>query len=116
VVTAGYALRNVPDWCAGLAELARVLRPGGRLVTLDFYRPESSLWRALFLGYLRLAGDVVGWSWHGRAVVYGYIARSIRDFVTAREFSAGLEAAGFTDVRVQVHLLGGVAIHVADRA
>lgn len=115
LVTAGYALRNVPDWRAGLAELARVVRPGGRLVTLDFYRPESSLWRAAFLGYLRVSGDLVGLRWHGRAVVYGYIARSIRDFASAGEFSEGLAAAGFGDVNVRSYLLGGVAIHSATR-
>jgi len=115
LVTAGYALRNVPDWRTGLAELARVLRPGGRLLTLDFYRPESALWRAAFLAYLRVAGDLVGLRWHGRAVVYGYIARSIRDFATAGVFSEGLTAAGFRDVQVRPYLLGGVAIHSATR-
>ncbi|HEX5632583.1 MAG TPA: class I SAM-dependent methyltransferase, partial [Gemmatimonadales bacterium] len=72
LVTAGYALRNVPDWRAGVAEIARVLRPGGRLVTLDFYRPRAALWRLPFLGYLAAAGHLVGRWWHGEGVVYGY--------------------------------------------
>lgn len=115
LVTGGYALRNVPDWRGGLCELARVLRRGGRLVTLDFYRPRQAVWRAVYLAYLRVAGDVVGWRWHGRAVVYGYIARSIRDFVSWQDYSAALAEAGFGKVRVQTHLLGGVAIHTATR-
>ncbi|HET7456952.1 MAG TPA: class I SAM-dependent methyltransferase, partial [Gemmatimonadaceae bacterium] len=90
LVTAGYGFRNVPDFRAAVAECARVLEPGGRLLTLDFYRPESALWRVLFLGYLRVAGDLVGWLWHREPVVYGYIARSIDHFVSWREFSAAL--------------------------
>jgi demethylmenaquinone methyltransferase/2-methoxy-6-polyprenyl-1,4-benzoquinol methylase len=115
VVTAGYGFRNVPDFRAALAECARVLRPGGRLLTLDFYRPESALWRALFLGYVRVAGDLVGWLWHREPVVYGYIARSVDHFVSWRDFSAALEAAGFSVERMQTHLLGGIAVHVARR-
>lgn len=116
LVTAGYALRNVPDWRGGLSELARVLRPGGRLMTLDFYRPSFAVWRAVYLAYLRVAGDVVGWRWHGRAVVYGYIARSIAAFCSWQEFATALGDAGFVDVQVQRYLAGGVAIHRATRA
>jgi demethylmenaquinone methyltransferase/2-methoxy-6-polyprenyl-1,4-benzoquinol methylase len=116
LVTAGYALRNVPDWRAGVAELARVLRPGGKLCTLDFYRPESALWRAAFLGYLRVAGDLYGLLWHGEPVVYGYIARSIAHFTSWQEFSRELERAGFRDVETRTHLLGGVVMHTAVRA
>lgn len=113
LVTAGYGFRNVPDFRAALVEAARVLRPGGRLLTLDFYRPEPVVWRALFLGYLRVAGDVVGWLWHREPVVYGYIARSIDHFVSAAAFSAALDASGFEVERVGRKLFGGVAIHVA---
>jgi ubiquinone/menaquinone biosynthesis methyltransferase len=115
VVTAGYALRNVPDWRVGIAEIARVLRPGGRLVTLDFYRPRLAAWRLPFLGYLALAGNLVGWRWHGEGVVYGYIARSIDHFVSWQEFAAALASAGFAVDRVERKLLGGVAVHVATR-
>lgn len=113
LVTAGYGFRNAPDFRAAIAECARVLKPGGRLLVLDFYRPESALWRALFLGYLRVAGDLVGWLWHREPVVYGYIARSIDHFVSWRAFSAALEEEGFTVERVRPHLFGGIAMHGA---
>lgn len=115
LVTAGYGVRNVPDAAGAVREIARVLRPGGTLVTLDFYRPQNSLWRKLLLGYLTVAGNFVGWWWHRDPVVYGYISRSIDHFVSWQAFSALLEQEGFVVNRVVRHLGGGVALHVATR-
>jgi demethylmenaquinone methyltransferase/2-methoxy-6-polyprenyl-1,4-benzoquinol methylase len=114
-VTAGYALRNVPDYERVIAEMARVLKPNGTLATLDFYRPESPLWRALFLRYLSLAGNWVGWLWHREPIAYGYIARSIEHFVSWQRFTRSLEANGFRVERVCTKLFGGVALHFARR-
>lgn len=114
-VTAGYALRNVPDFARALREIARVMARGGRLYTLDFYRPDPVLWRTAFLAYLSAAGNTVGWLWHREPVVYGYIARSVDHFVSADTFSATLASAGFVVERVHRKLLGGVAIHCARR-
>jgi demethylmenaquinone methyltransferase / 2-methoxy-6-polyprenyl-1,4-benzoquinol methylase len=115
VITTGYGVRNVPVARAAVQEMARVLRPGGVLVTLDFYRPAFAPWRALFLGYLRVAGNLVGWLWHRDPVVYGYIARSIAHFMTADDFTAMLEDEGFDVRSVKPALLGGIARHVAVR-
>ena len=115
VVTASYAVRNVPDARGAVREMARVLRPGGVLVTLDFYRPAFLPWRGLFLTYLQLAGDVVGYLWHRDPVVYGYIARSIAHFMSDAAFSALLEEEGFEVLSVRRYLFGGVARHVARR-
>ena len=115
VVLAGYALRNVPRYEAALAELHRVLRPGGHLLTLDFYRPANPIWRELLLGYLRCAGSAVGWWWHGAPVIYAYIAPSVRHFVTANQFSTALRDVGFHLTARRDHLLGGIALHHAVR-
>jgi demethylmenaquinone methyltransferase / 2-methoxy-6-polyprenyl-1,4-benzoquinol methylase len=115
VITAGYGVRNVPDPTTAVREMARVLRAGGTLVTLDFYRPESAPWRQLLLGYLRVAGNAVGWWWHRDPVVYGYISRSIEHFMSWQAFSALLEREGFTLERVARHLGGGIAMHVATK-
>ena len=114
-ITAGYGLRNVPRYELAVREIARVLRPGGVLATLDFYRPESALWRPLFLSYLKAAGNWVGWLWHREPVVYGYIAPSIDHFVSWQEFSATLERNGLRVESVRRKLLGGVALHFARR-
>lgn len=116
VVTAGYGLRNVPDFRVALSEIARVLEPGGVFLALDFYRPRSALWRRLFLGYLTAAGNVVGWAWHREPVVYGYIARSIDHFVSNEEFARALEDAGLRVEKISTKLMGGVAIHLARKA
>jgi demethylmenaquinone methyltransferase/2-methoxy-6-polyprenyl-1,4-benzoquinol methylase len=114
-VTAGYALRNTPDWRHSIGELARVIGAGGHLLTLDFFLPESAMWRAAFLAWLSSAGNVVGWLWHREPVAYGYIAHSIRHFTTARDFAIVLGTCGFDVVQQQTHLGGGIALHHAVR-
>ena len=113
IVTAGYGVRNVPDAATAVREMARVLRPGGTLLTLDFYRPQFAPWRALLLWYLKAAGNAVGWWWHRDPVVYGYIARSIDHFMSWQQFRALLEREGFEVKSVKRHLGGGIALHEA---
>ncbi|HEX6943093.1 MAG TPA: ubiquinone/menaquinone biosynthesis methyltransferase [Gemmatimonadaceae bacterium] len=112
-ITAGYALRNTPDWRASLGEMARVVRPGGRLFTLDFFVPASPVWREMFLAWLWAAGRAVGWWWHREPMAYGYIAHSIRHFTTVEGFSTALSDAGFDVQAVQSRLGGAIAIHEA---
>lgn len=115
VVTAGYAIRNAADPRASLGELARVLRPGARLYVLDFFLPSSLVWRALYLGYLRVTGAAVGWLWHRAPAAYEYIAASIARFVSCAEFASWLLDAGFEVTAVKPKLGGGVALVSAMR-
>ena len=115
VVTTGYGLRNVPDLDAAVAEIARVLRPGGRFASLDFNRPESPLVRAAYLGYLELVGGTLGWALHGEAAAYRYIPASIRRYPGARGVADRLERAGLRDVSVRPLLGGLMSLHVAAR-
>lgn len=113
LVVAGYGVRNVPSASVAMAEMRRVLRPGGRLMLLDFYRPELVVWRGVLLGYLQVAGNVVGWWWHREPIVYGYIAQSIDHFMSWQACSEMLETHGFRVERVTRYLGGGVARHDA---
>lgn len=113
VVTAGYGLRNVPVLDSAVSEIARVLRPGGLFVSLDFNRPRSRVLRAIYLGYLTAVGSAVGLALHGDADTYRYIPHSIRRYPGAEGVAALLRAAGFADVRVEPALGGLMTIHVA---
>ncbi|MEP7118049.1 MAG: ubiquinone/menaquinone biosynthesis methyltransferase [Acidobacteriota bacterium] len=113
IVTTSYGLRNVPDLDQAVAEIARVLAPGGRFLSLDFTRPESPLVRAVYLGYLGVIGAALGWVLHGDPDTYRYIPASIRRYPGAAGVAARLTSAGLTDVAT-IPLLGGLmTIHVA---
>ena len=113
VVTTGYGLRNVPDLGAAIAEIHRVLATGGRLLSLDFNRPENSFVRAVYLWYLTAVGSALGFALHRDPDTYRYIPESIRNYPGAYGVARLLEQQGFSDVRV-VPVLGGLmAIHVA---
>ena len=116
VVTAGYGLRNVPHIEQAIEEIARVLVPQGRLLSLDFNRPEHPVMRAVYLTYLTVVGSLLGLVLHRDPDTYRYIPESIRNYPGAAGVARLLAERGFTDVRV-VPLLGGLmAIHLARRS
>lgn len=107
VVTVGYGLRNLADWETGLAEMSRVARPGGRLVVLDFGKPDNAIWRAFYFGYLRLFVPVLGLVFCGDPAAYAYILESLIHYPAQRGVEARMLALGLVNVRT-VNLLGGV--------
>lgn len=113
VVTTGYGLRNVPDLATAIAEIHRVLAPGGRLLSLDFDRPANPLVRTAYLTYLTLVGSALGFALHGEPNTYRYIPESIRQYPGAAGVARMLERAGFVDVRVLPVFGGLMAIHIA---
>ena len=116
VVTTGYGLRNVPDIEGAIDEIARVLVPRGRLLSLDFNKPAQPLLRAAYLAYLTIVGSTLGFVLHRDPDTYRYIPESIRNYPGADGVARLLEQRGFTNVRV-VPLLGGLmAIHSATRS
>jgi demethylmenaquinone methyltransferase/2-methoxy-6-polyprenyl-1,4-benzoquinol methylase len=115
LVTTGYGLRNVPDLQTAIEEIARVLRPGGRFLSLDFNRPQSAVIRTTYLTYLAVVGSLLGWVLHRDPDTYRYIAASLQRYPGATGVAALLHAAGFTNIRI-VPLLGGLmSLHVGQR-
>src|SRR4051812_20910954 len=115
VITVGYGLRNVPDLDAAIEEMFRVVKPGGRVVSLDFNRPSNALVRAAYLLYLTLVGGILGWLLHRDPDTYRYIPASLRTYPGGRGVAAMLERGGFQRVAHHAVLAGLMSIHVAHR-
>jgi demethylmenaquinone methyltransferase/2-methoxy-6-polyprenyl-1,4-benzoquinol methylase len=110
-----FGLRNVADVARVLAEMRRVVRPGGRLVICEFSRPSWPPFRALYLNYLMRALPWVAKRVASNADAYVYLAESIRAWPPQDELAASVAAAGWVNVRYR-NLTGGiVALHMAER-
>jgi demethylmenaquinone methyltransferase / 2-methoxy-6-polyprenyl-1,4-benzoquinol methylase len=109
----GYGLRNFPDLNKAVREIERVTRPGGLLVSLDFFLPANTVLRRLYLAYLFTQGAVFGLLMHGRPRVYTYIPDSLQNFVSIVEFSTLLQRCGYGQVDTRSYILGGIGLHWA---
>ncbi|MGH7516270.1 MAG: ubiquinone/menaquinone biosynthesis methyltransferase [Gemmatimonadales bacterium] len=112
----GWGLRNLADLDAGLVELARVMKPGARLVVLDMATPPRQPLRGLYLLYFERVLPLVGRLISKHASAYEWLPESTRVFPAPPDLARRIEAAGFEDVRYML-LMGGVtAMHVGVRS
>ena len=112
-VFVGYGLRNFPNLGVAVSEIERVTRPGGSLVSLDFFLPANPILRPLYLAYLYAQGAFWGLVLHGRPRVYTYIPDSLRTFVSIDDFSSLLHRTGYRRVDAHRFILGGIGLHWA---
>lgn len=107
IVTISYGLRNLASWKKGLSEMLRVAKPGGRLLVLDFGKPDNALWRALYFAYLRWFVPLFGKIFCGDSQTHAYILESLQHYPAQHGVAAEMKALGCSEVRI-IHLLGGV--------
>lgn len=107
VVTISYGLRNLSNMTRGLSEMLRVARPGGRVLVLDFGKPDNAAWRAIYFGYLRYFVPVLGRIFCGDPETHAYILESLVHYAAQQGVAAKMRELGYTDVRI-VNLMGGI--------
>jgi demethylmenaquinone methyltransferase/2-methoxy-6-polyprenyl-1,4-benzoquinol methylase len=107
-VFCAFGARNLSDLEAATREQLRVLRPGGRLTVLEFFRPRGLFSRTFHACYNRTVLPVVGWAATGNLGAYLYLPRSIGAFVTIEDYDALLERVGLRVIGRE-RLFGGVA-------
>ncbi|HEU5423311.1 MAG TPA: bifunctional demethylmenaquinone methyltransferase/2-methoxy-6-polyprenyl-1,4-benzoquinol methylase UbiE [Nitrolancea sp.] len=111
-VTIGFGLRNLPDYGGAVAELARVLRPGGRLVILEMSPLRQPLLRRGFDLYFAHLVPLVGGLISGDRDAYGYLPRSVGAFPPPEQLMDLMRQAGLRSVRYESLALGTVALHI----
>jgi len=111
-VTISFGLRNLADRARGLAEMRRILRPGGILCVLEFTQPDR-FFAPLYYAYLRHVLPRLAGLLTGRREAYEYLAESIQAFPDRPRLAHELVAAGFSEVAWSGLTFGTVALHTA---
>ncbi|MFB3891959.1 MAG: bifunctional demethylmenaquinone methyltransferase/2-methoxy-6-polyprenyl-1,4-benzoquinol methylase UbiE [Phycisphaerae bacterium] len=114
IVVVAFGLRNMPDLARALCDFRRVLKPGGRLVVLEFHPARRGMLGRLLRLYLQgIMPRTAAWIAHDRTGAYRHLADSVQSFVTAEELAGMIAAAGFEDVRSERLTFGVAAVHRA---
>jgi demethylmenaquinone methyltransferase/2-methoxy-6-polyprenyl-1,4-benzoquinol methylase len=109
--TIAFGLRNLPNIENGLTELSRILRPGGRLVILEFSSPFIPGFRQLFNFYFRRILPLIGGAVSGSRAAYTYLPGSVAKFLDQKELAELMRTVGFSSVDYTNFTGGIVAIH-----
>jgi len=110
MVTVGFGLRNFADWDKGLREMARVLRPGGKAVILEFTKPTRPPFSTFYSLWFDRLAPVLG-KLSDNPEAYAYLTESLKTFPGPRGLAERMDAAGFRRIRYSVLAGGIVTIH-----
>lgn len=116
VVTIAFGIRNVVAVETALEEMRRVLRPGGRVLILEFSLPENRLFRRVYLWYFRHVLPRIGGIISGDTPAYRYLNETVESFPYGEAFCALMKNAGFENIQSRALTLGIAAIYQGDKA
>ena len=108
--TVGFGIRNFTNIGRAMAEMLRVVRPGGTAVVLEIVKPLGFVMSRIFPMYFRTFTPILGSIFAGERDAYDYLPQSVQGFITASELAIAMENGGFKDVNVDLKALGSVAI------
>lgn len=116
ITSCAFGVRNFQNLQAGLSEMFRVLRPGGRAVVLEFTRPTNRIARSIYEFYThRIMPPAASWISGDKSGAYRYLPRSVVSFPSAEQMCSALQEAGFDHTTATPMTLGVVTVYIATR-